>query len=169
MSKSITTFIFSLIFVMIGALISQHNYINYIFKYNDYNLIHILNSLSSSKYVFGKYIFENSNKWNSSVPFNYFLFKDKESQFYEFFINDFYYQDGYVYFTYIKGIWPEPNCFFKRNNDYLQFSRISLLDNSIESNLDVQKYKKIYHSISDINNNDKVWLENKNNECKINY
>ena len=133
MSKSITTFIFSLIVVMIGALISQHNYINYIFKYNDYNLIHILNSLSSSKYVFGKYIFEDSNKWNSSVPFNYFLFKDKESQFYEFFINDFYYQDGYVYFTYIKGIWPEPNCFFKRNNDYLQFSRISLLDNSPHS------------------------------------
>lgn len=79
---------------------------------------------------FGGYFFERSDNWNNGIPMNCFLFKEDDNTYAEYYVNDFKYDNGYVYYTVIDGIWPEDDCYFNPN---MQLKRINLNNNQIET------------------------------------
>lgn len=113
------------------------------------------------KMSFGSYFFERSDDWNNGIPMNYFLFKEDDNTYAEYYVNDFKYVDGYVYYTVIDGIWPEDDCYFNPN---LQFKRINMDNNQIEI-INPKEYQKIYQQLNKLHRKDKEWLDNPNNRC----
>lgn len=112
---------------------------------------------------FGDYYFQYNYDWNEGIAFNYFLLQ--EGPFFEAFVNDFKYVDGYVYYTVVDGAWPEPDCYFDSN---LKLKRINLNNNQIEV-VDPAKYQKIYQQLDKLSWRDIKWLDNPNNRCSVKF
>ncbi len=121
--------------------------------------------LINPKMRFGSYLFEYSDDWNNGIPMNYFLFKEDDRSYAEYYVNDFKYVDDYVYYTVIDGVWPEDDCYFNPN---LQFKRINLSNNQVEI-INPTEYQEIYQKLSELHPKDKKWLDNPNHRCSVKF
>lgn len=111
---------------------------------------------------FSGYVFENSDDWNSGIPFNFFLIDKDDNSIISFFVNEYIVQGNYLYFTEIKGELKENFC-YKDNNLFL--SKINLTNRELHRFIDINTNLNIYNKINVISNNDKLWLETKGLEC----
>ncbi|MFA9624277.1 hypothetical protein [Moraxella sp. E6BC] len=96
---------------------------------------------------------------------NYFLFKENDRSFAEYYVNDFKRIGGYVYYTVIDGVWPEDDCYFDPN---LQFKRINLSNEQVEV-LDPAEYPQIYQKLSTLYPKDEEWLNDPRQRCSVKY
>lgn len=115
-----------------------------------------------SRTYFGSYYFKTSE----NSPMDYFLFKENDRNFAEYYVNDYKYTNGFVYYTVIDGIWPEADCYFDPN---LQLKRINLSNNQVETTLNLAEHQKIYQKLSKLSLRAKSWLNDPNDRCSVKY
>ncbi len=118
-------------------------------------------SFKSEDLEFGFFYFKKSENINSGIPFNYFLIDKRNNGVINFFVNDIIDSNGYVYFSYIDGELDYDFCY---KNPNLKLAKINKSTYKIEE-IPIEPNKRIFHSISKVQESDKEWLSNISNKC----
>ena len=107
------------------------------------------------------FIFDNSDNYNSGIPFNYFLIEKKDNAVIYFLVNDYLEEDNFIYFSYIDGGLRDDFCYYNPN---LKLAKINKTTHKIED-ISIESNKRIFELLNKIEPSDKKWLSQKSNLC----